>query len=80
MYRDDEGTMTEIQLDCAKLETTGKKACEKSDFTAFIGTKLALANTVDCDTDYPSGDHTYADTDAFLNELLKEIGVYQQNF
>ena len=72
MFRDDQGNTSEVTLDCS---STDKKACEKEAFKSFIAERLALANTVDCDTDYPSGDHTYADTNAYMDLLLKEIGV-----
>ena len=67
MFRDDQGNATEVQLQCGKLSPTGKNACEKSDFMSFIAERLALAETVDCDTDYPSGDHTYADINVFAD-------------
>lgn len=36
---------------------------------------MDLANTVDCETDYPSIDHVYYDTDKFTAQLLEEINI-----
>lgn len=71
-FRDDLGVVTEIELACSTAE---RKACEKGAFRSFIEERLAITKQVDCNEDYPAGVHTYADTDAFIEQLLKEIGV-----
>lgn len=71
-YRDDQGVVIEMKLDCSTAE---RKACEKDAFRSFVQERLAIAEQVTCDQDYPSGLHTYADTDAFVSQLLKEIDV-----
>ena len=74
MFRDDKGNVSEVTLACS---TSNTNACEKNAFKSFIGERLALANTVNCDTDYPSGPHTYADINVYHEKLLEEIGIKQ---
>ena len=77
VYRDNQGNITDIVLACSASDYD--TACEKSAFKSFIAERLTLAQSVDCEQDYPTDvKHTYADIDEFTAQLLEEIGLPPQ--
>ena len=78
VFRDDQGQTTDVKLACSVSDSDN--ACEKSAFKSFIAERLALAESVDCDSDYPTDvKHTYADIDKFTTQLLEDIGLPVDN-
>ena len=74
VYRDDQGKTTDVKLACSA--SNSDTACEKSAFKSFIAERLTLAQSVDCEQDYPTDvKHTYADIDKFTAQLLEDIGL-----
>ena len=70
------GFIEEIELACTSgTQPEGYEfACEADAFQSFIDAKVVEASQVSCDSDYPSGEHVYADTQHFYDKLLEDTG------
>lgn len=78
-FRDDKGFVHKIKLSCSLgdsyLDEDHQGACSANSFMKFIEARLDWANKVQCDQEYPFGQVSYADTDAYTSQLLKDIGL-----
>ena len=71
-FRDDKGNIHEIKIDCTdgsflSIDSNSVWACGADSFQEFINSRLALAESVSCDSFYDAEGKVYADETAYTS-------------